>query len=34
MVRGDAFIMTREHDYSKPSVSEKGKEVELLSLPL
>jgi hypothetical protein len=34
MVRGDAFISTREHDYSKPSTFEKGKEVELPSLPL
>jgi hypothetical protein len=34
MVRGDAFIMTRAHDYSKPSTSEKGKEAELPSLPL
>jgi hypothetical protein len=34
MVRGDAFIMTRAHDYSKPSASEKGKEAELPSLPL
>jgi hypothetical protein len=34
MVRGDALIMTRAHDYSKPSASEKGKEVELPSLPL
>jgi hypothetical protein len=34
MVRGDAFIMTRAHDYSKPSASEKGKEDELPSLPL
>jgi hypothetical protein len=34
IVRGDAFITTREHDYSKPSASEKGKEVELPSLPL
>ena len=34
MVRGDAFIMTRVHDYSKPSASEKGKEAELPSLPL
>jgi hypothetical protein len=34
MVRGDAFISTRAHDYSKPSTSEKGKEVELPSLPL
>jgi hypothetical protein len=34
MVRGDAFISTRVHDYNKPSVSEKGKEDELPSLPL
>jgi hypothetical protein len=34
MVKGDAFISTRVHDYSKPSTSEKGKEVELPSLPL
>jgi hypothetical protein len=34
MVKGDAFISTREHDYSKPSTSEKGKEVKLPSLPL
>ena len=34
MVRGDAFISTRAHDYSKPSTSEKGKEAELPSLPL
>jgi hypothetical protein len=34
MVRGDAFITTRAHDYSKPSASEKGKEVDLPSLPL
>jgi hypothetical protein len=34
MVRGDTFISTRAHDYSKPSTSEKGKEVELPSLPL
>jgi hypothetical protein len=34
MVRGDALIMTRVHDYSKPSTSEKGKEAELPSLPL
>jgi hypothetical protein len=34
MVRSDALIMTRAHDYSKPSTSEKGKEAELLSLPL
>jgi hypothetical protein len=33
MVRGDAFISTREHDYSKPSTSKKGKEADLPSLP-
>jgi hypothetical protein len=34
MVKGDAFLSTRAHDYSQPSTSEKGKEVELPSLPL
>jgi hypothetical protein len=34
MVRGDALITTRAHNYSKPSASEKGKEVEIPSLPL
>ena len=34
MFMGDALIMTRAHDYSKPSTSEKGKEVEIPSLPL
>jgi hypothetical protein len=34
MVRSDAFISTRAHNYSKPSASEKGKEVDLPSLPL
>jgi hypothetical protein len=34
MVKGDAFISTRVHDYSKPSTSEKGKEAKLPSLPL
>jgi hypothetical protein len=34
MVRGDAFISTRVHDYSRPSTSEKGKEADLPSLPL
>jgi hypothetical protein len=34
MVKGDAFISTRAHDYSKPSTSENGKEVEIPSLPL
>jgi hypothetical protein len=34
MVKSDAFIMTRAHDYRKPSTSEKGKEAEIPSLPL
>jgi hypothetical protein len=34
MVRGDAFISTRVHNYSKSSASEKGKKVDLPSLPL
>jgi hypothetical protein len=34
MVKGDAFISTRAHDYSKTSTSEKGKEDKLPSLPL
>jgi hypothetical protein len=34
MMKGDAFISTRAHDYSKPSTSEKGKEAKLPSLPL
>jgi hypothetical protein len=34
MVKGDDFISIRVHDYSKPSTSEKGKEIELPSLPL
>jgi hypothetical protein len=34
MVRGDALITTRTHDYSKSSTSEKGKESELPSFPL
>jgi hypothetical protein len=34
MVKGDAFLSTRAHAYSQPSTSEKGKEVELPSLPL
>jgi hypothetical protein len=34
MVKSDAFITTREHDYSKPNASEKGKEAEIPSLPL
>jgi hypothetical protein len=34
MVKSDAFKTTRAHDYRKPSASEKGKEVEIPSLPL
>jgi hypothetical protein len=34
MMKGDAYISTREHDYNKPSTSEKDKEVETPSLPL
>jgi hypothetical protein len=34
MVKGDAFISTRENDYSKPNTPEKGNEVKLPSLPL
>jgi hypothetical protein len=34
MMKGDAFISTRAHEYSRPSTSEKGKEVEIPSLPL
>jgi hypothetical protein len=34
MVRSDSLIITRVHDYSKPSASEKGKEAEIPSLPL
>jgi hypothetical protein len=34
MMKGDAFISTRAHDYNKPSTSEKDKEAELPSLPL
>jgi hypothetical protein len=34
MVKSDALIMTRAHDYSKPSASKKGKEAEIPSLPL
>jgi hypothetical protein len=34
MMKGDSFISTRAHDYNKPSTFEKGKEVELPSLPL
>jgi hypothetical protein len=34
MMKGDVFLSTREHDYSKPSTSEKGKESKIPSLPL
>jgi hypothetical protein len=34
MMKGEAFISTRAHDYSKPSTSEKGKDAEIPSLPL
>jgi hypothetical protein len=34
MMKGDAFISNRAHDYSKPSISEKGKEDEIPSFPL
>jgi hypothetical protein len=34
MVKSDALMTTRVHDYSKPSISEKGKEAEIPSLPL
>jgi hypothetical protein len=34
MVKSDASITTKVHDYSKPSASEKGKEDEIPSLLL
>jgi hypothetical protein len=34
MMKGDAYIMTREHDYINPETSEKGKQVENPPLPL
>jgi hypothetical protein len=34
MMKGDSFISTRVHEYSKPSTSKKGKEVKLPYLPL
>jgi hypothetical protein len=34
MMKSDAFIATRAHDYSKSSASDKGKEVEIPSFPL
>jgi hypothetical protein len=34
MMKGDAYISTRAHDYGNPSTSEKGKEAENPPLPL
>jgi hypothetical protein len=34
MMKGDAYILTRAHDYSKPSTSKKGREDKIPSLPL
>jgi hypothetical protein len=34
MMKSDAFIATRDHDYRKTSASDKGKEAEIPSLPL
>jgi hypothetical protein len=34
MMKGDAYILTRTHDYSKTSTSEKGIEDKIPSLPL
>jgi hypothetical protein len=34
MMKGDAYISTRAHDYRNPSTSEKGKEAENPPLPL
>jgi hypothetical protein len=34
MMKGDAYISTRAHDYRKPSTFEKGKEYENPPLPL
>jgi hypothetical protein len=34
MMKSDAFIANRAHDYSKSSASDKGKEAEIPSLPL
>jgi hypothetical protein len=34
MMKGDAYIMTRAHDYGNPGTSEKGKEAENPPLPL
>jgi hypothetical protein len=34
MMKGDAYISTRAHDYRMPSSSEKSKEAEIPPLPL
>jgi hypothetical protein len=34
MVKDDAFLSTRTHDYGQPNTSKKGKEDELPYLPL
>jgi hypothetical protein len=34
MLKGEAHITTRAHDYKTPSTCEKGKEAENLSVPL
>jgi hypothetical protein len=34
IMKFDAYIMTREHDYRKPGTSEKGKEAKNPPLPL
>jgi hypothetical protein len=34
MMKGDAYISTRAHDYNKPSTSKKGKKDETPYLPL
>jgi hypothetical protein len=34
MLKGEAHIATRSHDYGTPSTTEKGKEVENPSVPL
>jgi hypothetical protein len=34
MLKGDAHIATRKHDYGIPNTSKKGKEVENPSVPL
>jgi hypothetical protein len=34
MMKGDAYILTRAHDYGKPSTYDKGTEAKIPSLPL